>query len=218
MFRLVTVQAFRERIGEMNVSDINTLLQSALDSATGPIESLLQTRFENGRFKDVFFPATVNPVVRSIPYGVRLSSGFVDTDQDITIKTASSYDALETATALTTGWVHDKIRDVIIFVSGRPADYISVEYNSGLPALGDGVDEYEDEELPSWLRDVAFAYAHAIYQRMVWLRARSDKDIKKSNPVEDILSKTPSAVAKLATGHIRWYPEYVSPDLTLSVT
>lgn len=218
MFRLITVKSFREAIGEMNVNDVNTLLQSALDRSTVPIESLLQTRFENGRFKDVFFPAAVNPVVRSVPYGVRLSSGFVDTGEDIIVKAASTLEDLEVASETDASWVHDQNKDVILFYTGRPNSFISVEYTSGLPALDDGVEEYEDQDLPAWLRDIAIAYAHAIYQRLVWLRSRGDKEISKANPVEDILSKAPSAVAKLAAGHIRWYPEYVSPDMILSVT
>lgn len=216
MRKLVKVETLRVAIGEMDVKDITDLLSSALDMVTTPIETILQTRFSRGDFVDVYYPQTPDPVVTARPYGLVLSSGLVDKLTPVVIKVAYAYDDLETAEVFTGASIIDYDRGLVQFPNGRPGNFIKISYTSGLPALVDE-DDYEPEDVPYWLEQIAMSYAHSVYERLVWIRARDIKDIKKSKQAKDTLLNTPEDLIHLANKWVRWFPTAVQPSYTLEV-
>lgn len=214
MPRLYDLDLFRTKIGEIDIDDINSLLGTSLDLVTAPIESLLQTRFKYGVYQDIFSPILKYAHMQDYIFEVRLSSGFLSAVDPFKIYTAASAEDLLTVEERTDlNYSVDYENGIVRFLGGIPAMYLKIEYTSGLPEIDDD-DTWDEDDVPLWLRNIALAYARAVYQRMIWLKAQDTT--KQRKPLE-IKLNAPADIELLAMKHIRWFPTYLKPTYTVKV-
>lgn len=207
---LNTVAAVRARLTLNSGVDVNAAIESALLAAT----SVLKTRVRTGELDqvartDVFY--VIRPWEDTGPTGatrqhvrLTLSAGFV-TGGITSIKTATSYAGLATATALTAAElprILDANKGFVTLESGMGDTYVEVVYTAGFTDDAGSPALYTPGEVPDWLEEAA------MLQAIVLLEGNSLFELQdRSLEVKEAAM----ALNDLVNDHIRYRPSGYDP-------
>lgn len=170
MSKLVSIEKFRSRAQVQDVSQINALVETVLESTSLHLEALLDTEFAEAAFEDYFVVDPCRRPFPSSPPALLLTNGFVQpagVDAVFEVRLATTFDGLATATVVDPdGMLVDYEKGRVVLTAydleeeqeEQLVQYLSVSYTSGFEAA-DAV--YQG--VPSWLQEMALIKAMGLY-------------------------------------------------------
>ena len=176
MSKLVPVRKLRDSLALEDHADLNAMVESALRVATNAISSVLTTSFDRVTQTDRF--SLVDSPVLDLDQSVltfKLSRGFVDTTQPITIKAADVAADLATADAIVQDNVFvDASRGYVTFMDLSVLDgkFLSIAYTAGFTTIPDN-ESKRYAQVPESLEQAALLAAAPIYEYEAALKSKN---------------------------------------------
>lgn len=201
--KILSPEAMRIRLGEMDVQDIRDLLGSALDTVSPILSQMIASPLEKvtGQ-KDIFLLDPRKQTRDRRKSVLALSRGFL-TDDSVTITIANTYAYLmEGGEENQTPYYVEREKGLVTLMHELSTPYyVQVEYNAGFEETNDSKGVPVLVGCPYWLTEAAFIYGTSLYRELI-----SNKDRSEERVNQQIKTDAPTAVMQLIAGRVRWFP------------
>jgi len=155
---LISVSSIRTSLGFDDVADINAAIESTLKTSTQSVASSLRTGFGRGSRTDYFYATAPYTIGTFAQLYLLLDQGFVDSSENVTIKIAPTIEKFGTSEEedITTNCLVNYEKGVV-HISGKNFynQVIKVEYIAGFNLDDQEVTQYDPDEVPEWLKNIA---------------------------------------------------------------
>ena len=195
----------------------------ALEAATLELSDKLRTEFDRATVVDIFWVDEKYIIRPNMRAHLKLSSGFVDKTQTITIVAADNWNDLTgvqpvdqfvsvQGNLLSTmdissyvGWDYEKGKVDVDGATLRRWPWIMVTYTAGFNPDPDDANLYDEEAVPDWLQKLALLGAHNMLGDTI-----PTKETGIKTPPGALQSAYNSAIAR----HTRYMPQATTPQTT----